>query len=174
MCLSSRGLTIDWEKFRHFQVGNSCWNTWFHFSNIWTFLHYYLVVYVVRRCLWNSTFVDAQNFRRSICVYLGMSVMHCNNKLTHMLSLLLFEGFGSRSTCLQTPYGHRDQTLLINDEPSKALWNSKWNKLFLEPFRGCELSKNKVQWLDLASQLWPLLKGFPCAKMVHAHFIVLM
>jgi hypothetical protein len=54
-------------------------------------------------------------------------------------------------------YGHMDQTILIDDEPSKALWNPKWCGLFLEPFKGHELSKNKVQWLDLAS--W-LRRGF--------------
>jgi hypothetical protein len=64
--------------------------------------------------------------------------------------------------------------MFIDDEPSKALQNPRWSKLFLEPFRGCELSKNKVQWLDLASQLWLILKGLPLAKMVYAHFIIIM
>ncbi len=32
----------------------------------------------------------------------------------------------------------------------------------------------KVQWLDLASQLWPMLKGLLFVKMVYAHFIVIM
>jgi hypothetical protein len=41
-------------------------------------------------------------------------------------------------------YGDKDQTLLIDDEPSKALQNPKWSGLFLEPFKGRELSKNKV------------------------------
>jgi hypothetical protein len=49
------------------------------------------------------------------------------------------------------PYGDRDQTLLIDDELNKALQNLKWNGIFFEPFKGCELSKNKVQWLDLTS-----------------------
>jgi hypothetical protein len=65
--------------------------------------------------------------------------------------------------------------LLIDDELSKALQNPKWNELFLEPFKGCELSKNKVQiWLDLASQLWSVLKGLPFAKIVYAHFVGIM
>ncbi len=42
------------------------------------------------------------------------------------------------------------------------------------PFKGCELSKNKVQWLDLESWLWLPLKGLPCAKMVYAQFFVIM
>jgi hypothetical protein len=46
-----------------------------------------------------------------------------------------------------------DQTLFIDDEPSKAFQNPKWSRFFLEPLRGRELSKNKVQWLDLASWL---------------------
>jgi hypothetical protein len=41
-------------------------------------------------------------------------------------------------------YGDKDQTLSINDEPSKALWNPKWSELFLEPFKVHELFKNKV------------------------------
>jgi len=42
------------------------------------------------------------------------------------------------------PYGHMDYTLLIDDEPNKAFPNPKWNRHFFEPFKGCELSKNKV------------------------------
>jgi hypothetical protein len=76
--------------------------------------------------------------------------------------------------CRGLPYGDRDQTLFIDDECSKALQNPKWNGLFLEPFKRRELSRNKIQWLDLASRLWPFLKGFPFAKMVDTHFIVIM
>jgi hypothetical protein len=46
--------------------------------------------------------------------------------------------------CRGLHYGDKDQTLFIDDEPSKALQNPKWSGLFLEPFRGHELSKNKV------------------------------
>jgi len=47
------------------------------------------------------------------------------------------------------PYGKEDQTLLIDDELSKTLQNSKWSGLFqsfffLKSFRGQMLSKNKV------------------------------
>jgi len=45
--------------------------------------------------------------------------------------------------CKGLPYGDRDQTLLIDDEPNKAFQNPKWSGLFLEPFRGCELSKKR-------------------------------
>jgi hypothetical protein len=34
----------------------------------------------------------------------------------------------------------------------KALQKPKWSGLFLEPFKGHELSKNKVQWLNFAFQ----------------------
>ncbi len=37
-----------------------------------------------------------------------------------------------------------------------------------------ELSKNKVQWLDLASWLWLALKGLPLTKTIYAHFTVIM
>jgi hypothetical protein len=33
-------------------------------------------------------------------------------------------------------YGKEDQTLLIDDELSKALQNLKWSGFFLESFRG--------------------------------------
>jgi hypothetical protein len=46
--------------------------------------------------------------------------------------------------CHGKDYGKEDQTLLIDDEPNKVLWNSKWTNIFLELFRGQMLSKNKV------------------------------
>ncbi len=46
--------------------------------------------------------------------------------------------------CCGKDYGKEDQTLLINDEPNKVLWNSKWTSFFLESFKGQILSKNKV------------------------------
>jgi hypothetical protein len=71
-------------------------------------------------------------------------------------------------------YGNKDKTMFVEDELSKALRNPKSNELFLEPFKGRELSKNKVQWLDLASWLWPALKGLPLAKTIYAHFTIIM
>jgi hypothetical protein len=32
------------------------------------------------------------------------------------------------------------------------------------------LSKNKVQWLDFASCLWPLLLELPLVETVHVHY----
>jgi hypothetical protein len=32
--------------------------------------------------------------------------------------------------CCGLLYGKEDQTLLINDEPNKVLWNPKWSGLF--------------------------------------------
>jgi hypothetical protein len=58
--------------------------------------------------------------------------------------------------------------LFIDDELGKALQNPKWNGLFFEPLRGRELSKNKVQSLDLASWLWSTLKGLPFIKKVYS------
>jgi hypothetical protein len=57
----------------------------------------------------------------------------------------------------------------IDNEPNKVIRNSKWSGLFLESFRGQILSKNKVQWLDLASCSWPPLVGLPLTKMVQVH-----
>ncbi len=38
--------------------------------------------------------------------------------------------------CQGLPYGKEDQTLLINDEPCKALWNSKSSVLKNKCYRG--------------------------------------
>jgi len=47
--------------------------------------------------------------------------MHSNNGSIHMFNLLLIEGLGQvHLACKSLPYGHMDQTLLIDDEPSKA------------------------------------------------------
>jgi hypothetical protein len=71
--------------------------------------------------------------------------------------------------CHGLPYGKEDQTLLINDEPSKALWNPKWNGFKKKSFRGQMLSKNKVQWLDLTSHLCMSLFELLLAETIHIH-----
>ncbi len=71
--------------------------------------------------------------------------------------------------CHEKDYGKEDQTLLIDDEPSKAFRNPKWIGLFLESLKR-QMSKNKVQWFDLPSYLWPPLVGLPLAKMVQVHY----
>ncbi len=68
------------------------------------------------------------------------------------------------------PNGKEDQTFLIDDDPSKTLWNSKWIGLFLESFKVQMLSKNKVQWLDFTSCLWPPLVGLPLAQTIQIHY----
>jgi hypothetical protein len=72
--------------------------------------------------------------------------------------------------CRGLPYGKEHQTLLIDDEPNKVLWNPKWSGLFLNSFKEQMLSSNKVQWLDLTSRLWPPLVELPLAKMVQVHY----
>ncbi len=61
--------------------------------------------------------------------------------------------------CWRLLYGIKDKTLFTNNEPSKALWNSKCSNFFIESFKGHKLSKNKAHWLDLTSRLWPSLVG---------------
>jgi hypothetical protein len=95
-------------------------------------------------------------------------------QLTHSVYYYLKDLDRIHLACKGLTYGDRDQTLVINHEPSKALWNPKWNWLFLEPFKGCELSKNKVEWLDLTSQLWSTLKGLPFVKTVYTHLTIIM
>jgi hypothetical protein len=66
------------------------------------------------------------------------------SQLTHLVYYYLKDLDRVHLACRGLFYGDRDQTLLIDDGPNKALWNPKWNELFLEPFRGHELSKKKV------------------------------
>jgi hypothetical protein len=68
--------------------------------------------------------------------------------------------------CCGKDYGKDEQTWMIDNKLSKAHRNPKWIGLFLESFRGQMLSKNKVQWLDLPSCLWPPLVGLPLAKTI--------
>jgi hypothetical protein len=60
--------------------------------------------------------------------------------------------------------------LFIDDEASKALQNSKCNYLFVESFKGHKFSKNKVQWLDLASHLWLVLVRLLLARTIGVHY----
>jgi hypothetical protein len=69
--------------------------------------------------------------------------------------------------CWGLHYGIENQTLFIDDEPSKAFQNFKCNSLFA---RGHKLSKNKVEWLDLASHLWPTLVGLLLARTIGVHY----
>jgi hypothetical protein len=64
--------------------------------------------------------------------------------------------------------------LFIDDEPNKAFRNSKCNSLFIEFFKGQKLSKNKVQWLNLASHLWPMLVGLSLAKTISVHYEIIV
>jgi hypothetical protein len=75
------------------------------------------------------------------------------------------------STYQGLPYEKEDQTMLIDDEPNKILQNSKSNGFFFwESFRRHKLSKNKVKWLDLTSQLWLMLIGLSFASTIQIHF----
>jgi hypothetical protein len=76
--------------------------------------------------------------------------------------------------CSGLPYGKEDQTLMIDDEPNKTLWNSKWSGLFLESFKGELLLRNKVQLLDLAFRLWPTLIKLPSTNTIWNHYDVLV
>jgi hypothetical protein len=126
-------------------------------------------VFQILPLLMPKTFVD-----QFVFVWGHEQCTTIRNQLTHSIYYYLKDLDQVHFTCKGLPYGDRDQTLFIDDELSKALRNLKWNGLFLEPLRGCELFKNKVQWLNLASRLWPTLKGFPLAKTIYGHSIVIM
>ncbi len=72
--------------------------------------------------------------------------------------------------CQRLFCGIEDQTLFINHEPNKAFQSSKYSDLFIESSRSHKLSKNKVQWLDLASCLWPTLVRLPLLRIINVHY----
>ncbi len=76
--------------------------------------------------------------------------------------------------CCGLLYGKEDQTLLIDDEPSKTFWNPNWSDFFLESLKGELLSKNKVQLLDLAFHLWPTLIKLHSMSIIWDHYDVLV
>jgi hypothetical protein len=56
--------------------------------------------------------------------------------------------------CCGLPYGKENQTLLIDNEPNKALQNAKWSGLFVESFRvSCCQKKRCNPWT------WNLICG---------------
>jgi len=72
--------------------------------------------------------------------------------------------------CRGLHYGIEDQMLFIDNEPSKVLQNSKCSGLYVEFSKGHQLSKNKVQWLDLTSYLWLVLVGLPMVRTIGVHY----
>lgn len=76
--------------------------------------------------------------------------------------------------CHMLPYGKEDQTLLIDDEPNKALWNPNQSGLFLESFKRQNLLKTKMQWWDMAFCLWSLLVELSFTNDIQIHYEVMV
>ncbi len=55
----------------------------------------------------------------------------------------------------------------------EGLQNSKWNGLFIKFFRGHKLLKNKGQWLDLATHLWPMVVGL-VVRTIGVHYQIII
>jgi hypothetical protein len=81
---------------------------------------------------------------------------------THLVYYYLKDLDRVHLACKGLLYGDKDQTVLIDDEPNKAFQNPKWSKLFLEPFKGHESSKHKVQWLDCILVVASVERIAPC------------
>jgi hypothetical protein len=64
-------------------------------------------------------------------------------QLTHLIYYYLKDLDWVHLASKGLPYGDKDKTLFIDDEPSKTLQNPKWSGLFLESFRGCEFPKKR-------------------------------
>jgi len=76
--------------------------------------------------------------------------------------------------CRGLLYGIEKKTLLTNDEPSKAPWNSKCSNFYIESFRGHKLSKNKVHWLDPTSHLLPSLVGLSLGRTIGVDYEIII
>ncbi len=76
--------------------------------------------------------------------------------------------------CQRLHYGIEDQMLFIDNEPSKVLQNSKCSGLYVEFSKGHQLSKNKVQWLDVTSCLWLVLVELPLVKTIGVHYTIIV
>jgi hypothetical protein len=70
--------------------------------------------------------------------------------------------------------GKRNQTLFTNNEFNETFQNSHCSGIFIESFKGQNLSKNKVQWLDLAFHLWQTLIGLPLASIINIHYEIVI
>jgi hypothetical protein len=74
--------------------------------------------------------------------------------------------------CFGLPYGKEDKTLLIDNEPTKVLWNPKWSGVFFWIIKGTNVVKEQgamvgpcitivatVVWIalskDNSNSLWP-------------------
>jgi hypothetical protein len=67
-----------------------------------------------------------------------------------------------------------NQTLFIDNELNKTFQSSHCSGIFIESFKGQNLSKNKVQWLDLAFRLWQTLIGLPLASIINIHYEIII
>jgi hypothetical protein len=65
------------------------------------------------------------------------------NQLTRSIYYYLKDLDRVHLACKGLPYGDKDQTLLIDDEPSKAFQNPKWNGLFLSHLEDVSYPKTK-------------------------------
>jgi hypothetical protein len=99
-----------------------CWKIWCKFFLYWC--HKYLLINLF-------SFGDAKNAQ-------GCWV---NSLQEH---IIIFRIWNVYFVCGRLHFGIKDQTRFIDNELSKALWNSKCNGLFIVFFKRCELSKNKI------------------------------
>jgi hypothetical protein len=169
---SCKAIMCKGEQYWHQQIRIKSRHATFYFSSIQKKLYCDLVLYVVGKCDAGSSFVSATSICWSICFYLGMWIMHQDLESTHYRDILLFLNC-VYFACWGLLYGIKDKTLLTNDEPSKALWNSKCSDFLIESFRGHKLLKKNVHWFDLTSHLWPSLVGLPLVRTIGVNYEII-
>jgi len=76
--------------------------------------------------------------------------------------------------CQGLHYGIEDQMLFIDNESNKVLQNSKCNGLYVEFSEEHQLSKNKIQWLDVTSCLWLVLVELALVKTIGVHYEIIV
>jgi len=110
-----------------------CVRVWdFFFS---TFEHFYIVIWScmlfkdvleILPLLMPKTFID-----QFVCVWGCAQCTTTTCWFTHLVYYYLKDLNWVHLACRGLPYGDKNQTLFIDDEPNKALRNPKWSKLFL-------------------------------------------
>jgi hypothetical protein len=126
MCLSSKGLVKDWEKFRCIQVENLCWGTRFLSR---AFEHFYIDIWLcmlledvleILLLLMPKTFIDEFVF-----VWGHEQCTTTTSQFTCLVYYYLKDLDQVHLAYRGLLYGDKDQTLLIDDAPSKARQNPK-------------------------------------------------
>ncbi len=142
---STREYLSVWKKYWQEQSRSESWSETFACSCIWNF---YIAIWSCMKLedvlkvlpmLIPNTFVDQFVFiwRHEQCSKTSGQISFGSYYYLKDLKCVYY-------SCHGLLYEKEDQTLPIDDKPSKTFWNPKWSGLFLESSKGELLLKNKV------------------------------